>query len=129
MTRSPALALALLLAASAAAADVPRPPAGTPARHAAARAHARAGAPADAARAPRPATAALPRTLEDVHIEGEIPVPQVLFITARDQRRFMDAQPHRYLKTSRQLGEDTAMPSWILVAPARDPQERSRHHE
>jgi hypothetical protein len=57
--------------------------------------------------------------LDDIHIEGEIPVPQVLFITARDQRRFMEFQHHRYLKTSVELGRATATPSRVVVtAPA-----------
>ena len=53
--------------------------------------------------------------LEDIHIEGEIPVPQVLFVTGRDQRRFMDFQHRRYLKTSQQVGEATVFPSRITV--------------
>ena len=57
------------------------------------------------------------RTLDEIHIEGEVAVPQVLFITARDQRRFMDFQNHRYLKTSRQLGESTVYPQWIQLNP------------
>ena len=56
-----------------------------------------------------------PRTLDDIHIEGEIPVPQVLFITARDQRRFMEFQHHRYTRTSLELGRGTAMPSRIVI--------------
>jgi hypothetical protein len=55
------------------------------------------------------------RTLQDIHIEGEIPVPQVLFITARDQRRFMDLQHRRYLRTSQEVGEQTVFPSWIAL--------------
>ena len=55
------------------------------------------------------------RMLDDIHIEGEIPVPQVLFITARDQRRFMDFQHHRYLESSARLGEDTPFPTWAAV--------------
>ena len=62
-----------------------------------------------------PAKPEMPRTLDDVHIEGEIPVPQVLFITARDQRRYMDFQHHRYLKTSTRLGEETPFPTWVSV--------------
>lgn len=70
--------------------------------------------------APRPtstpsATRSANRTLEDIHIEGEIPVPQVLFITARDQRRFMEFQHGRYLRTSRQLGEATPLPSRVVL--------------
>ena len=64
------------------------------------------------------------RTLEDIHIEGEIPVPQVLFITARDQRRFLEFQHGRYLRSSRKLGEDTALPSWIVVTGTRPAQDR-----
>jgi hypothetical protein len=60
-----------------------------------------------------------PRMLDDIHIEGEIPVPQVLFITARDQRRFMEFQHHRYQRTSLELGRATATPSRVVVtAPA-----------
>ena len=71
----------------------------------------------------------MPRTLSDVHIEGEIPVPQVLFITARDQRRFMDFQHHRYLRSSTQLGEATPFPTWVAVihgSPADSRKETSR---
>jgi len=53
--------------------------------------------------------------LEDIHIEGEIPVPQVLFVTGRDQRRFMDFQHRRYLKTSLEVGKATVLPSWITL--------------
>ncbi len=55
------------------------------------------------------------RVLDDVHIEGEIPMPQVLFITARDQRRFMDFAHRRYLRTSRELAERTVPPTWTVV--------------
>ena len=56
------------------------------------------------------------RTLEDIHIEGEIPVPQVLFITAREQRRFVGFQHRRYLRTSRDLAEATPIPSRFVVS-------------
>ena len=56
-----------------------------------------------------------PRMLDDIRIEGEIPVPQVLFITARDQRRFMEFQHHRYTRTSLELGRGTALPSRVVV--------------
>ena len=120
-TRLPfTLALVALLAAAAAFA------APAPAKHPAAPKRAAAGAPAkraSAAKAPE-----LPRMLEDVHIDGEAPVPQVLFITARDQRRFADFQHHRYLPTSRQLGERAALPTWIQVNtnPASPKQETTR---
>ncbi len=74
-----------------------------------------------------PAKPGMPRTLSDVHIEGEIPVPQVLFITARDSRRTMDFQHHRYLKTSLQLGEATPVPTWVAVMNGSPVQSRKEH--
>lgn len=74
-------------------------------------------------------SAASARTLEDIHIEGEIPVPQVLFITARDQRRFVGFHHRRYLRTSRKIGEDTAVPSRIIVTGAATLPERSHSDE
>jgi len=65
------------------------------------------------------------RTLEDIHIEGEIPVPQVLFITAREQRRFMEFQHHRYIKSSRDVGAATAPPTRIVMSRVQTPPERS----
>ncbi len=56
-----------------------------------------------------------PRQLSDIHIEGEIPTPQVLFITARDQRRFLDFQDRRYLKTAQELADSTRLPALVLV--------------
>ena len=79
----------------------------------------RARAAADTSARARPRAA--PRTLDEIQIEGEIPVPQVLFITAREQRRFMEFQHHRYQKTCVELGRATATPSQIVVttpAPA-----------
>jgi hypothetical protein len=98
---------------------------------------ARPAAPATSAGAPaspdpataREHTAGGPRTLEDIHIEGEIPVPQVLFITTRDQRRFVGFQHRRYQRTSRKIGEDTAMPSRVMVTGAATLPERSHSDE
>lgn len=81
-----------------------------------ARTHASHAATGTAASTRTPGRAAgMPRTLGDVHIEGEIPVPQVLFITARDQARFLDFEQFRYLSTSIQLGQATPLPAWIAV--------------
>ena len=63
----------------------------------------------------RSARRASPRMLEDIHIEGDIPVPQVLFVTARDQRRFLEFHHHRYLRTSLQLGQATPLPTGVVV--------------
>jgi hypothetical protein len=68
------------------------------------------------------------RTLDDIHIEGEIPVPQVLFITTRDQRRFVEFQHRRYLKTSQMIGEETLVPSRIIVTRTATMPER-RHSD
>ena len=67
----------------------------------------------DASTRGRPRVA--PRILDDIRIEGEIPVPQVLFITARDQRRFMEFQHHRYQVTSLELGRGTPAPRQHVV--------------
>ena len=131
MTLWNGLLLALLLAGVPARASAAPAPgraghavhhAGAPVRRAGAAAGSKGTRAADgvAARADKPgATGAGARRLEDIHIEGEIPVPQVLFITARDQRRFLEFQHHRYLRTSRKIGEDTALPSWIAVTGSR----------
>jgi hypothetical protein len=118
-----ALALAALVAAlpaaSATTTSSPRASGPTRARASALVAAGRAGGAARSGGAARTGNAAragsAARTLDDIHIEGEIPVPQVLFITARDQRRFVGFQPQRYLRSSRQLAEATTSPRWIVV--------------
>jgi len=73
--------------------------------------------PSTRATATGPATVRKPssRMLEDILIEGEIPVPQVLFVTARDQRRFLTSSHRRYLATSQQLGQSTLLPAGVVV--------------
>ncbi len=117
MTLRHALIALLLLTGLPAPAVAASRPAETPRRHVGAVRKPVHPAPAGRSGAP-------PRTLEDIHIEGEIPVPQVLFITARDQRRFMEFQHGRYLRTSRKLGEETVLPSWIVVTGTRPAQDR-----
>ena len=75
-------------------------------------------APSSTTAAKAPAGTAGPRRLEDIHIEGEVPVPQVLFITARDQRRFLESHHELYLRTSRELGESTPLPARVVLTPA-----------
>jgi hypothetical protein len=132
-SRAPAVPAAQLASAPSATPTAGTSP--TPAAAATPQAHPPdAALRSDAARRPnarrpeaarRPSTAGGPRTLDEVHIEGEIPVPQVLFVTARDQRRFVDFQHRRFLRTSLQIARDTALPRWIGVtgnppAPAVD---------
>jgi len=117
MIRTLALALMLTLMPAAANAATARRAASKPARAAS---PAQAKSPAASGKRPAGsdssgASAGGSRTLDEIHIEGEVAVPQVLFITARDQRRFMDFQNHRYLKSSRQLGQSTIYPQWIQM--------------
>jgi hypothetical protein len=82
---------------------------------------------ADAAEATPEKTAGLPRRLDEINIEGEIAVPQVLFVTARDQRRFMDFQQRRYVKSSLEVGTEKVFPTWIAVIhpPTADPRKET----
>ena len=123
MMRRLMICLCLLAVACAA-------PAGTEAAAKQARSRARAPAPARAvaakakqdSAATRARMVAAPRRLEDIHIEGEIPAPQVLFVTARDQRRFTRFNHQRYLKTSVQVGESTPLPTRVaLTSPPPTP--------
>ena len=50
------------------------------------------------------------RTLDAITIEGEIDMPEVLFITARDQYRYMDFLHRRYDRSMAQLGTDVHPP-------------------
>lgn len=127
MIRSLILCLCLLGAALAAPVDIASaakksaPKASTTAKQAAPRRSTATVARPDTATAPA-RTVAGPRRLEDIHIEGEIPAPQVLFVTARDQRRFTRFHHQRYLKTSVQVGETTLLPNRIaLTSPPTTP--------
>jgi hypothetical protein len=82
-------------------------------------------APETAATSPSKKTPAKPaprkdavRTLDAIRIEGEIDVPQVLFITARDTRRFRDGTGTRYLATSGDVAKSIPAPARLrMVAP------------
>ena len=64
------------------------------------------------------AVAPVSRTLDAIRIEGEIDVPQVLFITARDYRRFRDRTPAAYQTTSADVTRTIPHPSRVrMVAP------------
>jgi hypothetical protein len=45
-----------------------------------------------------------PRTLSDIQIEGEVDMPQVQFITARERYRTHDFHHRRYIKSFEQIG-------------------------
>jgi len=55
------------------------------------------------------------RTLDEITIEGEVAVPQVLFITARDRPRYEDRLHHRYLWGSLELGRATILPEHFSI--------------
>lgn len=119
MTRRVAIFAAIVLAISAVATAGTQTPTATrpPARAA-------SGQPATvSAKKPAPATTpavnpASVRTLDAIRIEGEIDVPQVLFITARDYRRFRDATPARYQTTPANIAKTIPLPNRVrLVAP------------
>ena len=111
MIRRLMIGLCLLAACVALPADAaPAKRKAPPARKAA------AGPGASVTATPPPArTVAAPRRLEDIHIEGEIPAPQVLFVTARDQRRLTQFHHRRYLRTSAQVGEATPLPTRVAL--------------
>jgi hypothetical protein len=51
------------------------------------------------------------RTLEDIRIEGEIAVPQVLFITSRDYRRYRDNLGLTFRKNSLDVARSAYLPN------------------
>ena len=57
------------------------------------------------------------RTLDAINIEGEIAVPQVLFITARDVRRYRDGMGLKFQLSATEAGRSAVLPSRLRVAP------------
>ena len=55
------------------------------------------------------------RTLDAITIEGEIAVPQVLFITSREQPRYNDQLHRRYMRTSLDVGERASLASRVII--------------
>jgi hypothetical protein len=78
---------------------------------------ARSGSPSTAPGASGRRSGKGPRTLDEITIEGEIAVPQVLFITARERRHYRDFLHRNYLKDSRDLCREIPVPtrlaSWL----------------
>ena len=122
-----AVVLAVALAVNAVAAEPGSGAAAAPAPRAkttavSAKSDTSATSRASARRAQPVAKAAASRRLEVTHIQGDIPVPQVLFVTARDQRRFMSVHHQRYLKSSRKLAESTPLPERMIVTRGERPE-------
>ena len=55
------------------------------------------------------------RTLDAINIEGEIAVPQVLFITAREFRRFRDGLDLKYRMDALDVARSLTVPTRIRV--------------
>jgi len=73
----------------------------------------RAGSP-DPVR-PQPKRGKGIRTLDEITIEGELDVPQVLFITARDRQRYFDHLHRAYLRNSLEIGLETVFPERVIA--------------
>jgi hypothetical protein len=56
------------------------------------------------------------RTIDAINIEGEIAVPQVLFITSRDNRRYRDGLGKNFRLGTLDVTRSTAMPNRLCVA-------------
>lgn len=106
-------ALAIALAAPAGAASKARRASARP----------RAVAPAEAKPAPAE------RRLEDVHIEGELEVPRVTFITVRQPHRYKDFTRPASVRTSRRMADGAASPAWISPAPQPAPEARKENRK
>lgn len=67
-----------------------------------------------------PAFAQADRTLDEITIEGEIAVPQVLFISGRDQWRYTEFLEETFLPSGVELGGSLRVPSsvWLFAVMA-----------
>jgi hypothetical protein len=77
-------------------------------------------APADSTAQKRPAAKGSKtggiRTIDAINIEGEIAVPQVLFITSRDNRRYRDGMGKNFRLGTLDVARSLAMPDRLCVA-------------
>ncbi len=74
-----------------------------------------AGAVVGAGAAPPQGQTEAVRTLDAINIEGEIAVPQVLFITSRDYRRYRDGLGSNYRKTALEVARPDGLPARVRV--------------
>ncbi len=105
--------LATLCVIATATASVSAPPATTATKKTVA-----AELPSAAKPAPKPAakTQGGIRTIDTINIEGEIVVPQVLFITSRDNRRYRDGLGKNFRMGTLDVARSLAMPNRLCVA-------------
>jgi hypothetical protein len=87
-------------------------PAAPPAKKAAAADSTAHKKPAGKAKATAPSI----RTIDAINIEGEIAVPQVLFITSRDNRRYRDGMGKNFRKGTLDVTRSIAIPNRLCVA-------------
>lgn len=66
------------------------------------------------AKASKPASGI--RTIDAINIEGEIAVPQVLFITSRDNRRYRDGLGRNFRMGTLDVARSLAAPKSLCVA-------------
>lgn len=78
-----------------------------------------------AAKASKPASGI--RTIDAINIEGEIVVPQVLFITSRDNRRYRDGLGKHFRMGTLDVARSLAAPRSLCVAGS--PQSESLKEE
>jgi hypothetical protein len=75
------------------------------------------------------------RTLDAITIEGAVDVPQVLFITSRDNARFDDALGWTYIRSAEQMTTERAWPlvirpdAYPATATAVDPEPQAEPEE
>lgn len=56
------------------------------------------------------ANAAQPRTLEEINIQGQVDMPEVLFISSRERIKTNEFHHRRYLKSAAQIAQVAAFP-------------------
>jgi len=57
------------------------------------------------------------RTLREIHIEGEIAVPQVLFITSRDYPRYRDGLGLQFRLRAIDVARSVDLPKRLRIVP------------
>jgi hypothetical protein len=67
-----------------------------------------------------PVAAAPPRTLDEITIEGELHLPQVLFITSRESTRPLDWLDYYAAPPAAEVARTTPLPTRIEVIPSLD---------
>jgi outer membrane biogenesis lipoprotein LolB len=64
------------------------------------------------------------RTLEDINIEGEIAVPQVLFITSRDFRRYRDGLATKFRMSTLEVARSADLPTRLRIVAKNKEEEK-----